>query len=349
MEKISVIVPIYNVESYLIKCIESIRNQIYRNLEIILVDDESPDYCGEICDMYAKKDPRIRVIHKKNSGLGEARNTGLEVATGEYIYFVDSDDWLEKEMIQKLYETMKRNSADFVMCGFKKCKSDGNEVVHRYVQQEKKVQNKEVQKKLFLPMIGQTSLSKEDYTINMCVWTNLYRRDIIEKYNIRFFSEKKYLSEDICFNLQYLLHTNCAIILPDVFYCYRSNPNSLTCSYKEKEYEMLVRLYEQVSKLANQTIVFNELEFRKERFFITKVREILFRLANSSLNWKERKRICKEILEDETLQIVLKEYPLRRYKMKYRIPAYMMKFRCTTGTLLLFYIIYHIRRYRGGR
>ena len=91
--KISIIVPIYNVEKYIRKCIESIINQTYRNIEIILVDDGSPDNCGKICDEYAKKDSRVKVIHKKNGGLSDARNKGTEVATGEYIMYVDSDDY----------------------------------------------------------------------------------------------------------------------------------------------------------------------------------------------------------------------------------------------------------------
>ena len=105
-EKTSVIVPIYKVEEYLHRCIDSIINQTYTNLEIILVDDGSPDNCPMICDEYAKKDSRIRVIHKKNGGLSDARNAGLEIATGEYIGFVDSDDWIHKDMYHILYKNI---------------------------------------------------------------------------------------------------------------------------------------------------------------------------------------------------------------------------------------------------
>jgi len=114
---ISIIVPIYKVEQYLHKCIDSILNQTYRNLEIILVDDASPDNCPIICDYYAKKDNRITVIHKRNGGVSSARNTGLDIATGEYITFVDSDDWIKPEMINYLYETMRNSCSDIVSCG----------------------------------------------------------------------------------------------------------------------------------------------------------------------------------------------------------------------------------------
>ena len=104
---ISVIVPIYKVEPYLRKCVDSILNQTYRNLEVILVDDGSPDKCGEICDEYAQKDSRVKVIHKENGGVSDARNVGLDVCTGEYITFVDSDDWIEQEHIHSMYSAVQ--------------------------------------------------------------------------------------------------------------------------------------------------------------------------------------------------------------------------------------------------
>ncbi len=114
---VSVIVPIYNVEAYLSRCVDSIINQTYKNLEIILVDDGSPDRCGEICDEYARKDSRIVVIHKENGGLSDARNTGIEKASGEYISFIDSDDWIEPEMIETLYNACLSNSVKMAYCG----------------------------------------------------------------------------------------------------------------------------------------------------------------------------------------------------------------------------------------
>lgn len=115
--KISVIVPIYNVEQYLHKCIDSIVNQTYHNLEIILVDDGSPDQCGKICDEYAEKDSRIIVIHKPNGGLSEARNAGLNIAKGDYILFVDSDDWLETNACESVINFAKDHNADIVTFG----------------------------------------------------------------------------------------------------------------------------------------------------------------------------------------------------------------------------------------
>ena len=111
---VSVVLPIYNVEKYLSRCLESVVNQSYRKLEIILVDDESPDKCPEICDKWAAKDSRIKVIHKKNGGLGYARNTGIENATGEYICFIDSDDYIASDTIEKAYKSGIESKADIV-------------------------------------------------------------------------------------------------------------------------------------------------------------------------------------------------------------------------------------------
>ncbi|MGM9652767.1 MAG: glycosyltransferase family 2 protein [Eubacteriales bacterium] len=116
LEKISVIVPVYKVEPYLRKCVDSILNQTYRNLEVILVDDGSPDSCGAICEEYAAKDARVRVIHKPNGGLSDARNAGMDIMTGKYVAFVDSDDWIEAHMYHTLLTQLLRFDADIAMC-----------------------------------------------------------------------------------------------------------------------------------------------------------------------------------------------------------------------------------------
>ena len=114
---ISIIVPVYNVEQYLDRCVKSLLQQTYKNLEIILVDDGSPDRCGQMCDNYAKLDSRVLVIHKENGGLSDARNAGLSHAHGEYIAFVDSDDYIEADMISELYNACHNQDADIVVCG----------------------------------------------------------------------------------------------------------------------------------------------------------------------------------------------------------------------------------------
>ena len=114
---ITVIIPVYKVEEYLEKCVKSICNQTYENLEIILVDDGSPDNCGKMCDKYAEADKRIKVIHKENSGLSDARNAGLKIATGKYIAFIDSDDYVSNDYIQYMYQMIKKENTKIAICG----------------------------------------------------------------------------------------------------------------------------------------------------------------------------------------------------------------------------------------
>ncbi len=132
MDLISVIVPVYNVEMYLDKCVQSIVDQTYANLEIILVDDGSPDHCPAMCDAWAQKDDRIRVIHKENGGQADARNAGMAVATGKYIAFVDSDDWVEPQMYQSMHEAAVATDSDIVSCGVMRIWLDGKSVKDSY-------------------------------------------------------------------------------------------------------------------------------------------------------------------------------------------------------------------------
>lgn len=126
MDLITVIVPVYNVEKYLPKCIESIINQSYKHIEIILVDDGATDNSGKICDEYATKDSRIKVIHKKNGGLSDARNKGIDASNGQYIVFIDSDDYVQEDMIIKLYENLVENDADISICGLSYVDEEGH-------------------------------------------------------------------------------------------------------------------------------------------------------------------------------------------------------------------------------
>lgn len=170
MDKISIVVPIYNIEDCLIPCIESIINQTYTNLEIILVDDGSPDNCGEICDEYAKKDNRIKVIHKKNGGLSDARNAGIDAATGEYLGFVDGDDTIEPRMYEELYDNLKKNDAEISLCNFRLV--GGREYINNHIGiRDEVLSGKDIlfKKRLVLYSFGWA-----------VVWNKLYRREIFQ-------------------------------------------------------------------------------------------------------------------------------------------------------------------------
>ncbi len=181
-EKISVIVPIYGVEKYLSRCVESILRQTYQNLEILLIDDGSLDACGAICDEYAKKDCRVRVLHKENGGLSSARNAGIKMASGEYLAFVDSDDFIQEDMYTKLMSILKRNQADIAMCKMQKV-MEGEKPISLPIIEEEKVIS-------YDDFILSTILSDE---YGNFAWNKLYKKELFD--DILFPLHRKY--EDV--------------------------------------------------------------------------------------------------------------------------------------------------------
>lgn len=214
-EKVSIIVPVYNVEKYLDKCIESIVNQTYRNIEIILVDDGSPDKCPEVCNEWAKKDDRIKVIHKENGGLSSARNAALEIAQGDYITFVDSDDWIENDMIQSMLTCAAKNDADIVCCGFYFDNVDTTGHLQKFEKAE--YENEEIVLNLLLDNIRPEVCSK------------LYSAELINQF--RFDESIKY-AEDLPFNFYLMLKAKKLCCTGMLFYHYLLNSgNSITTAY----------------------------------------------------------------------------------------------------------------------
>ena len=165
---ISVIVPIYNVEEYLDRCVESIVNQTYKNLEIILVDDGSPDNCPQMCDNWAEKDSRIKAVHKENGGLSDARNAGMPFATGEIISFIDSDDWIELNMFETMLNRMIEDNSDIVSCGVKWVEEDGC-LIRDVTSENEVLDNKTAMKELL-----------NDSKLKQHVWNKIYKYDMIK-------------------------------------------------------------------------------------------------------------------------------------------------------------------------
>jgi len=180
---ISIIIPIYKVEDYIRCCIDSILSQTYKNLEIILVDDGSPDNCGSVCEEYSLKDKRIKVIYKKNGGLSSARNAGLDIASGEYIGFVDSDDWIENDMYESLYNAIIFHKADISVCG-------------RYIASGNKITTISDSEKaeVFTRCEALSELVLDEYSgMKNFAWDKLYKKELFD--NVRYPEGKCY--EDI--------------------------------------------------------------------------------------------------------------------------------------------------------
>ncbi|MBQ8522131.1 MAG: glycosyltransferase [Clostridia bacterium] len=195
---ISVIVPVYKVEKYLNRCVESIINQTYKNLEIILVNDGSPDNCPKICEDWASKDLRIKVVCKENGGISSARNFGLRYATGEYIAFIDSDDYVDVTMFEKLMKSAIENKSDVVICGFKNVYEDGGceDVIEKNLPQ---VTNENI---LYYYIISNTKKVNKQITtdtISPSVWRMLYSKEVIKDI---YFEEDVRYGEDLLFNVE---------------------------------------------------------------------------------------------------------------------------------------------------
>ncbi|SEL73257.1 Glycosyl transferases group 1 [Butyrivibrio sp. ob235] len=206
---ISIIVPVYNVEKYLDRCVDSIEKQIYRNLEVILVDDGSTDSSGDICDKYAKLDPRIKVIHQENQGLSAARNSGLEIAKGELVFFLDSDDYIEPETIESMAQKMVKDHADIVACGIK-LTGDKNEI---FTSSECGMWS------------GHEAVIQMMRTNNVCsvAWNKLYKRNLFN--SIRF--PAGMLHEDEATTYKLLYKAKLVSYTPETFYCYFQRSNGI--------------------------------------------------------------------------------------------------------------------------
>lgn len=220
MKKISVVVPVYKVEAYLKRCVSSLCRQTYKNLEIILVDDGSPDRSGEICDELAKCDDRIQVIHKQNGGLSDARNVGIEAATGEYIAFIDSDDWYDPNMLELLYRLCEENQSGIAECSYRSIYKD-------YVLAETNCSGAVME---FTPVKAIESNLDWKYC-KPVAWNKLYRRDVIGE--IRYPVGK--LHEDEFTTHLFYLASNKIMYLDVALVNYeRRNLNSITASFQPR-------------------------------------------------------------------------------------------------------------------
>ena len=215
---ISVIIPAYNVEKYILKCLESIIKQTYSNIEIILVDDGSTDKTAEICDEYAKKDDRIKVIHTENRGVSEARNKGLENVKGDWITFVDSDDWIEENFCEVLLKKTKDYDADIALCGYKRATANSYEIINTSGRDEVINRQKYIEKTLN-PQTG----------YGFC-HMKLIKKTIIK--NIRF-KKGMTVGEDALFNLMISKNIKKAIFVKVALYNYRMNLNSVVKKFDE--------------------------------------------------------------------------------------------------------------------
>ncbi len=257
MEKdlISIIVPVYNIEKYLSRCIESVLNQTYKNWEAIFINDGSIDNSLKILEEYKKRDRRIKIIDKKNAGSGAARNDGIENSNGEYIAFLDSDDWYEKDFLEKLYNNLKENNSDVSMCNPR--------MVYDNIEKNNKINT------YFFKSIELMKNPREILGILAMpvVWNKLYRKDIIVKNMIRFPNYS--FCEDVEFLYKVFLYVNKVSKIEDDLYNYYQREDSATKKIKEEAIEQFYKVLENLEKYIR-----NNFSEKLEAFYLYKIQFI---------------------------------------------------------------------------
>lgn len=231
---LSIIIPVYNVENYLHECLNSVVNQTYRDIEIIIVNDGSTDNSKVIIEDFRKKDNRIIFIDQDNQGLAAARNAGVEIASGEYIAFLDSDDWINVKMYEKMISRMQEEKADIVACGVEDRYK--NKSVPSLILKDEVINNIQENKDTFF----------NDHVLKegVVVWNKIYRSEIIKRKKIKFIGKSHILQEDILFNFQYYLEVNTAVNIADIFVNYRIRSSSITKTSMSNIIEKNLRLIE---------------------------------------------------------------------------------------------------------
>lgn len=327
--KISIIVPVYKVEKYLDRCVQSLINQTIKEIEIILVDDGSPDKCPALCDEYAALDNRIKVVHKKNAGLGLARNSGLDIAEGEYVAFVDSDDFVDLDMYKTLYERVVQDKLDTCYCGFKFYYNNGSTNQKSEVDAYKTFIGRSEVDRLLLDMVGPEPSYPSDVKYMMCVWKALYSKKLLDTYKLRFHSEREFVSEDIIFHLDYLTRAERVGFLPHHFYYYCYNGSSLSNTYSKEKFERNKRLLAEVDHRLSTAFKAEDYldHYYRMCFFYLRAslqQEIaLVKHSGFSDLLTSISRICR----DDFFKELLHSYNYWRLPIKHRLAFFMIKYR----------------------
>jgi len=316
--KISIIVPIYNAEKHINKCVDSILNQTYKNFELLLINDGSPDNSGKICDDYALKDERLIVKHKQNNGVSSARNLGLKIATGEYILFVDSDDWIENRALEILANHMVTNNSDTVIFGVIKSLVSNKRVIRSefngyYKNHEINISGLLSDFAYYLNSVGMQPS-----------WMYLFKASIISKHKL-VFNEEMVLYEDFNFNLRYLKHCNKISFIPDALYHYQipTSVNQLAKRNKKNiVFDINMVCKSLLDLLQNDDVkedVVNQIYAYMMPMYTLCLKNIV--IHKNSTNIRNKIKILKQLHEDDIFRLIMTEhgYHLRFYKVFYEL------------------------------
>lgn len=298
---ISIIVPIYKVENFIHQCIDSLISQTYKNIEIILVDDGSPDNCPAICDKYAKQDSRIKVIHKKNGGLISARKAGLKASEGEYVCFVDGDDWIEADMYENIAKAIEETNADCIITQFfysypdKEQKSD-------YKLNKSLYKRDEIEKEIFPTMLFDNQYYR--FGIFPNCWTKVFKREFLEKH-LMDTDDRIRIGEDIAFTYPCMMECQTIAFIDKALYHYRINPESMTKAYDPILHDIIYLPYYALAEKSEKLGV--DLSVQLPYYLLYLVNFVIRNEANvnNPKSKKEKNAVLDEIVENNELVSVM--------------------------------------------
>ena len=342
--KISVIIPVYKVEHYIHQCIDSVLSQTLRDIEIILVDDGSPDRCGEVCDEYAQRDARIKVIHKVNGGLMSAWKAGVEIATGQYLGFVDSDDWVDRDMYEKMYTKASQYQADIVCCGliqqspFHSQRSEVDMPGGLYGEAD-------IVEKIYPSVINNGTYLGRGISPNRV--TKLYSAKIVRD-NLQYCSEDVVFGEDMLLTFSTILDAKTIYICTNFHpYHYRTNPASITGSYNAESWQGILKLNTHLLKIANEKDVYNfEQQIASDLISLSMIAIGNEFHQNNNKTSANKLVAIKDICTNEQLVKNLKNIDVSKFKSSKRIQISLITHQCYRSIFLVrcFINFYHLMK-----
>lgn len=339
MPKVSIIVPIYNSEKHLEKTLTSLQNQTLIDLEVIMVDDGSKDRSASICRKFKLTDKRFKYYYQQNQGVSIARNYGLSVVTSKYICFCDADDIPNPEMYEKLYLAIEQYKSDMVMCDYF---SERDSVNVGFLFEESVLLNSQRIREILIPnMIGHEKDDNFEYLVWGCVWRCIFRKDIIDNFEIRFPKDTAF-AEDLIFTLRYLIYTNKLYILNKVLYVYNDNASSVMNSMKYYKENLFLKRKSLMKLITIELEKLGLIDKCRNRMHVTFRKYILECVGNSCIKCNENSfanayRSLRKILND---QLVCKYF--QKFETK-NLGQFLIYFAIRRKLCLLILIYYRIR------
>lgn len=335
---ISIIVPVYNTENYLEKCLYSLVNQTYKNIEIIIIDDGSPDNSMNIIQKFVLADNRVKVISQKNQGLSGARNTGMNNANGDYIMFIDSDDWIEIDTCEKAINASEKYNADVVFWPYIKEFSDSQKDNYLFDKTEIIWSEKNINQlsRRMVGLVGDELANPQSIDNLVTAWGKLYKKSVIG--DVRFTDTKIIGTEDALFNIEVFLGINSAVYIPDLLSHYRKdNESSLTHNYKKKLVSRWREMYSRIKFLLDRNDMSREYyDALKNRICFGLIGLGINLAEDKKMSFKEKKKEIYNILSMKHYQIALKNLDFSYLPIQWKV---FFKLAKNNNVLLLLWLL----------